>query len=94
VGTTGYHLGVILLEDLAAAVPAEGAHQIGPVAAREFEGFAYDSRNVRGGELFVALKTERADGHDFITDAIARGASGVLCERVPAVVQEARESVV
>ncbi|NBX45998.1 MAG: alanine racemase, partial [Chloroflexi bacterium] len=52
----------------------------GPVFAREFDAFAHDSRNVRGGELFVAVRTSRADGHDYIADAVARGATGVLAE--------------
>ena len=52
----------------------------GQVFAREFDAFAHDSRNVRGGELFVAVRTSRADGHDYIADAVARGATGVLAE--------------
>ena len=52
----------------------------GQVFAREFDAFAHDSRNVRGGELFVAVRTSRADGHDFIADAVARGATGVIAE--------------
>ena len=75
---------MILLEDILAGAlaAAPGAHVLGEVFSREFEEFAYDSRNVRGGELFVAVRTERADGHDFIADACARGAAGVLCERL------------
>jgi UDP-N-acetylmuramoyl-L-alanyl-D-glutamate--2,6-diaminopimelate ligase len=37
-----------------------------------------DSRRVRPGHLFAALPGERVDGHDFIVEAVARGASGVL----------------
>ena len=40
-----------------------------------------DSRQVQPGDLFVALKGPRFDGHDFIRDALARGARGVLVER-------------
>ena len=74
---------VILLDDLLVGAVDEGARVEGLAYAREFEGFVNDSRNVRGGELFVAVRTDRADGHDFITDAVRRGATGVLCERVP-----------
>jgi alanine racemase len=74
---------VILLQDLLAGAAAAGARVVGAVASRDFEGFAHDSRNVRGGELFVAVRTERADGHDFVADACRRGAAGVLCERPP-----------
>ncbi|MCX7025521.1 MAG: UDP-N-acetylmuramoyl-tripeptide--D-alanyl-D-alanine ligase [Spirochaetes bacterium] len=40
-----------------------------------------DSRKVTPGCMFVALRGERADGHDFIGSAVARGASIVLAER-------------
>jgi len=43
-------------------------------------GIAIDSRRVRPGDLFVALRGERHDGHDFIADAIAAGATAVLVE--------------
>lgn len=75
---------MILLEDLLAGAAGEGARAVGSVRSREFEGFAHDSRNVHAGEMFIAVRTERADGHDFIVDAGRRGAAGVLCERPPA----------
>ncbi|HEU5318180.1 MAG TPA: alanine racemase [Chloroflexota bacterium] len=74
---------MILLGDLLDGAAEEGARVLGDVRADAFEGLAYDSRNVRGGELFVAVRTDRADGHDFLADAVGRGAAGVLCERVP-----------
>ncbi len=43
-------------------------------------GVVYDSRMVKGGELFVALKGEKFDGRNFIEDAITRGAVAVMCE--------------
>ena len=39
-----------------------------------FDGVATDSRTIRPGELFVALKGERFDGHDYIDMALRRGA--------------------
>jgi UDP-N-acetylmuramoyl-L-alanyl-D-glutamate--2,6-diaminopimelate ligase len=41
----------------------------------------HDSRRVRPGDLFVAVKGLDADGHDFIPDAIRRGAVAVVGER-------------
>jgi len=41
-------------------------------------GITTDSRSVQPGQLFVALKGEDFDGHDFIADAAARGAGGVV----------------
>jgi UDP-N-acetylmuramoyl-tripeptide--D-alanyl-D-alanine ligase len=42
------------------------------------EGVAFDSREVTAGSLFVALKGEATDGHRFLEQAFARGASGAL----------------
>jgi UDP-N-acetylmuramoyl-tripeptide--D-alanyl-D-alanine ligase len=40
-----------------------------------------DTRTIEPGDLFVALAGERFDAHDFLADAIARGASGVVVSR-------------
>jgi UDP-N-acetylmuramoyl-tripeptide--D-alanyl-D-alanine ligase len=40
-----------------------------------------DSRQAQPGDLFVALKGERADGHDFVHEAFSRGAVAALVER-------------
>jgi len=40
-----------------------------------------DSRQVEPGDLFVALRGERHDGHDHVVDALGRGAVAVLAER-------------
>lgn len=42
-----------------------------------------DSRQVRPGDLFVAYKGEKTDGHDYIPTAFDRGAACCLAERVP-----------
>ena len=42
-----------------------------------FQGFSIDSRTLKSGECFVALQAAR-DGHDFIPEAIAKGAGAVL----------------
>lgn len=44
----------------------------------------YDSRRVIPGALFVAVKGKRHDGHDFLADAVGRGAAAVVVERVSA----------
>jgi UDP-N-acetylmuramoyl-tripeptide--D-alanyl-D-alanine ligase len=43
-----------------------------------FDGISTDSRTVRPGELFVALKGERFDGHDFVAQAFERGAAAAI----------------
>jgi UDP-N-acetylmuramoyl-tripeptide--D-alanyl-D-alanine ligase len=47
----------------------------------EITGVSIDSRNIKEGELFVALKGDRFDGHDFVADAIGKGAWGALVDR-------------
>jgi UDP-N-acetylmuramoyl-tripeptide--D-alanyl-D-alanine ligase len=41
-------------------------------------GISTDTRSLRPGELFVALRGERFDGHEFLSQALARGAAGVM----------------
>jgi UDP-N-acetylmuramoyl-L-alanyl-D-glutamate--2,6-diaminopimelate ligase len=53
---------------------------IGP-PNRSVESIAYDSRRVQGNGLFVALPGEKFDGHDFIEQAIEKGASVIVAER-------------
>jgi len=48
----------------------------------EISGISYDSRDVKTGDLFVAWKGEHYDGHDFINDAVSRGAAAVMSETV------------
>ena len=43
-----------------------------------FSGATLDSRKVKPGMLFVAVKGERVDGHDFIPQARAAGAAGIV----------------
>jgi alanine racemase len=71
---------VILLDELLAA----GGRLHGPPHSTAFADFSYDSRLTQPGELFVALRTPRADGHDYIPAALAAGAAGVLCAWPPA----------
>lgn len=48
------------------------------------EGWSVDSRTLRPGELFFALKGPRYDGHDFVLEALARGAvAAVVAREVP-----------
>src|SRR5579885_121068 len=74
---------MIDLDDLLRATAAQGSALAGRAFARSFAAFAHDSRTVSPGELFVALRSPTGDGHGFVADAVARGAAGVLCERLP-----------
>ena len=68
---------MIRLADLLAAT---GGVVHGPVFAETFEDFSYDTRALKPGELFLAVVTDRGDGHDYVLDAARQGAAGVLCQ--------------
>jgi len=44
-------------------------------------GFSIDSRTFEQGQFFVAIRGHNFDGHDFIRDAVEKGAAGVILER-------------
>ena len=54
----------------------------------EITGVNIDSRRIKAGHLFVAMKGTQVDGHQFIGKAIELGAISVLCEDLPEVLQE------
>ncbi|MBI2845092.1 MAG: alanine racemase [Chloroflexi bacterium] len=68
---------MIYLSDILAAT---GGKVHGPLFAQEFPDFCYDSRILNPGELFLAVKTEKGDGHDYIEAACRDGATGVMCQ--------------
>ena len=45
-------------------------------APGDFDAVSTDSRNIKAGELFVALRGERFDGHAFVRDVLKAGAAG------------------
>jgi UDP-N-acetylmuramoyl-L-alanyl-D-glutamate--2,6-diaminopimelate ligase len=47
----------------------------------EVRDLAYDARAVAAGSVFLAARGERADGHDFAAEAVARGAVALVVER-------------
>lgn len=64
---------------LAQAAVATGGEMHGPDV--RFEGVCTDSRTVSRGDLFVALRGERYDGHRFVEQAAAAGAVAALVDR-------------
>jgi len=46
-----------------------------------FTGVSTDSRTLKAGELFIALRGERFDGHEFLNAVHARGAAGAVVDR-------------
>jgi len=45
-------------------------------------GFVHDTRQLAAGQIFVAIRTAKRDGHDFIRDAEKAGASAALVSRI------------
>ena len=62
----------------------------GPGGSRPLRRIASDTRTLEPGDVFVALKGETFDGHDFLPEAVARGAGAVV---VSSVRREARLGV-
>src|SRR3954469_5426066 len=77
---------------VAEIVRVVGGHPYGLDAELVIRGkVEFDSRKVRPGDIFLAMKGERADGHDFADAALAAGAVAVLGTRqlaVPCIVVE------
>ena len=51
------------------------------VTAFAATGVSIDTRTVQSGDLFVALQGEPGDGHDFVANALAKGAAGAMVHR-------------
>src|SRR6266403_6324109 len=60
---------------------ATAVRQIIGTLDRTVENIAYDSRRVQRNGMFVALRGEKSDGHEFIGQAIEKGASVIVAER-------------
>jgi UDP-N-acetylmuramoyl-tripeptide--D-alanyl-D-alanine ligase len=54
---------------------------VGGLESMNIKGVSIDSRNIQAGELFIAIKGGRFDGHDFVPEAIRKGAWGAVVER-------------
>ncbi|MBN2061499.1 MAG: UDP-N-acetylmuramoyl-L-alanyl-D-glutamate--2,6-diaminopimelate ligase [Deltaproteobacteria bacterium] len=57
-----------------------GFHELEGDEEVEIKGIAYDSRNVRPGYLFVAIKGHNQDGHRYLTEAVKNGAVALVAE--------------
>lgn len=63
--------------DVLAATAGQGSQ------AWSCNGLSIDSRTAKAGDLFIALKGPAFDGHDFVADALAKGAVAALVHRKP-----------
>jgi len=69
-----------LLKDILYKVSMDGV--IGSTST-SVNSIAFDSRKVERNGLFIAIKGEISDGHDFIEMAIEKGANSIICEKMP-----------
>jgi UDP-N-acetylmuramoyl-L-alanyl-D-glutamate--2,6-diaminopimelate ligase len=72
---------VMQWKDLIAEITCEGASGDSETA---ITGIEYDSRRVRPGAVFVAMKGGSTDGNRFVEKAIAAGAAGIITDSAPA----------
>src|SRR5512140_1450964 len=71
----------LTVADLLGAV---GGRLLAGDAAATLRGVSIDTRTLKAGDLFVAIRGDRLDGHDFVEAALAAGASGaVIGEPMP-----------
>lgn len=64
------------------------------VVDADIENVVTDSRSVSRGDLFIAIKGEKFDGHDFVKDVIAKGVELVVVEKLNPEVPAVRQIVV
>ena len=73
-------------------VSATGGRLMRGDPAQTVPGLSIDSRTIRPGQLFLAIRGERFDGHQFVYDALGRGACGVVVNvsvhRIPKTAEE------
>ena len=62
-------------------VTATGGTLVGGRIELLFKGVSTDSRQILRGSLFIPLKGEKFDGHDFVADAVRDGAAGFLLQK-------------
>jgi UDP-N-acetylmuramoyl-tripeptide--D-alanyl-D-alanine ligase len=62
---------------------ADLANAAGGVMTRPFHaaGVSIDTRTIQPGDIFVALETDARDGHDFVAEALHKGAAGAMVHR-------------
>jgi len=76
---------MLSLDDIIKGVGSELREVRGASEGCSVKRVVIDSRDVTPGAMFVALRGERSDGHEYITSAIEQGAVAVIAERAPEV---------
>src|SRR5689334_8410865 len=66
------------LSDVAKRLGAAAPESLGE---REPLGYSIDSRTIRAGDVYFAIRGERHDGHQFVADVLSRGAMAAVVSR-------------
>jgi len=53
----------------------------------EAKGICFDSRKIKAGDIFVAVRGTQHDGHNFLAQAAAMGAAAIICETLPPITE-------
>ena len=70
----------MLLKEL---LQTAGKYEISGSDEIEINGIEIDSRKIKDGNAFIAIRGTQADGHDYISKAIELGAKAIICEKLP-----------
>jgi UDP-N-acetylmuramoyl-tripeptide--D-alanyl-D-alanine ligase len=70
------------LDRLASALEPYSSGSL-PRGATQVHGITTDTRKIGKGDVFLALKGERFDGHDYLRDAVRDGAAALIVSRLP-----------
>ena len=65
-----------------------GKYEVSGNTEINIEGIEIDSRKIKAGYMFVAVKGTQTDGHDYIEKAVELGASAIVCEKLPSVLAD------
>lgn len=68
--------------DMRSVAEITGGHLMQNGASVEFQGISTDSRTLQPGDLFIPLRGDNYDGHDYLTQAIQNGAAACLSEEM------------
>jgi UDP-N-acetylmuramyl tripeptide synthase len=69
------------LSELVLALRSEGLVAQGPTSSVNLSGLTADSRSVASGDAFIAVRGSQSDGHQFVADAVKRGAAALVVEQ-------------
>jgi len=70
------------LDRIAAALENEATGKL-PRGSQSVAGITTDTRKIAKGDVFLALRGERFDGHDYLPDAVRDGAAAVIVSKAP-----------